>query len=471
MGELARPHREGDPRRPGRGRDRPGGGCRAAPLRGRGGHDARERDVRDRTGVDAPRAGPAGDRATARRGRSAGRVAGVRRAARRRASPGSSAARSRGRRSARSAPGDRRSTNGSRQRTSASGSGLWKYGIDWRRVFATPCGRIDDAVRRRDPAIVRHAHQRVAEVDDVGAVDRGHVDPAAVARLRLQPAGRGLRAQDREEAVVRVHARAQLARLGRARRARDSRSPAATRGGCRTSPRRRPAASPAASAKMRAQVRRELAERGEVPLVRRAQAGGLGGPGIARPPGAVVQHLLEVARRALAAARGERLGRERASTSRRPARRRSARRGAWPRRAGRRTRARARRARRSTSSGTPCPVTQKNPISSQAARTASTTALAPGSPARTGARSMTGISSCSDTVLRSRAEGLHSPATATLRTIARTTAGRRTDGSRRPHRAAPDRPRPRAGDPRIGARGGGREGSPRRWRCATARAT
>ena len=63
-----------DPRRPGRGRDRSGGGCRAARLRDRGGHDARERDVRDLTGGDPPRAGPAGDRATARRGRSEGRV-------------------------------------------------------------------------------------------------------------------------------------------------------------------------------------------------------------------------------------------------------------------------------------------------------------------------------------------------------------------------------------------------------------
>ena len=60
-----------------------------------------------------------------------------------------------------------------------------------------------------------------------------------------------------------------------------------------------------------AQVRGELAERLEVPLVRGAQAGGLAGPGIARPSGAVVQHLLEIAGRPLAAARCERLRRER----------------------------------------------------------------------------------------------------------------------------------------------------------------
>ena len=59
------------------------------------------------------------------------------------------------------------------------------------------------------------------------------------------------------------------------------------------------------------QVGGEVAEGLEVRLVRLAQALRLAGPVVARPAGAGVEHLLEVARRALAAAGGQRLGGER----------------------------------------------------------------------------------------------------------------------------------------------------------------
>ena len=216
MGELARPHRDGGPRRPGRGRDRPG---RRTPISSCS-RSRRPMMLANAMFVITQEPTPL-ERCPARRSRAgspsapaAARAAsGLRRDAVRRLAHLERVL----------AVGDRlvarraivRSTNGSRQRTSASGSGLWKYGIDWRRVFAAPAGGFTTrcGVETQRSFVMRiSASPRLTTKAPSSA---GTSIQRAVARLRLQASGRGLGAQDREEAVVRVHAGAQLAGLGR----------------------------------------------------------------------------------------------------------------------------------------------------------------------------------------------------------------------------------------------------------------
>ena len=52
-----------------------------------------------------------------------------------------------------------------------------------------------DPVQGADPPVSRPARHQIADIDDKGAVWRGHVDPGAVLR-DLQPLRAGLRPQD-----------------------------------------------------------------------------------------------------------------------------------------------------------------------------------------------------------------------------------------------------------------------------------
>src|SRR5260221_9049355 len=85
-----------------------------------------------------------------------------------------------------------------------------------------PLGRGSDVARRvyhavhvRDPAIVGPAHQQVADIDDEIRRVGLDVDPGAVARQDLQPAGCVLAVENGEGAVVGVLAGTQLTGLRR----------------------------------------------------------------------------------------------------------------------------------------------------------------------------------------------------------------------------------------------------------------
>ncbi len=69
----------------------------------------------------------------------------------------------------------------------------------------------------RNPAVVRPPHHHVADIDDERIRQYLHVTPLALPVIHLEPAGRVFRAQNREGAVIRMGARAQLPRQWLAR--------------------------------------------------------------------------------------------------------------------------------------------------------------------------------------------------------------------------------------------------------------
>ena len=70
--------------------------------------------------------------------------------------------------------------------------------------------RIDDPMNGRDPLVVRPPHQEIADIDDKSVLDYWDIGPVAAAAQHLEAAGRVLAFQDRERAIVRVRAGAQL---------------------------------------------------------------------------------------------------------------------------------------------------------------------------------------------------------------------------------------------------------------------
>src|SRR3954452_12645154 len=70
--------------------------------------------------------------------------------------------------------------------------------------------RIDDPMNSRDPLVVRPPHQEVADIDDKSVLNDWDIGPVAAAAQHLEAAGRVLAFQDREGAIVRVRAGAQL---------------------------------------------------------------------------------------------------------------------------------------------------------------------------------------------------------------------------------------------------------------------
>ena len=70
--------------------------------------------------------------------------------------------------------------------------------------------RIDDPMNSRDPLVVRPPHQEVADIDDKSVLNDRDIGPVAAAAQHLKAARRVLAFQDREGAIVRVRAGAQL---------------------------------------------------------------------------------------------------------------------------------------------------------------------------------------------------------------------------------------------------------------------
>src|SRR5271154_1965450 len=81
------------------------------------------------------------------------------------------------------------------------------------RIASVLGGGVDDAMQRRDPAVVGPARHEIPDVDHEGAGLWRHFRPGAVGGENFQPARARLRQEYRQAPIVGVGSRPDLARL------------------------------------------------------------------------------------------------------------------------------------------------------------------------------------------------------------------------------------------------------------------